>query len=294
MIFPNFRNFTPSGGGTGGSGGGGGDFLTRDAKQYYEENMGALAAQKNIVPATIEAERGMLPQLQQYQRESMSSQGANLLGQYENMYNMTGGTQMQEGYSNDLMGMYGRLGAQSTGHAINSLGAQGAGLYSNFLNQANEGLALGSSLNSQETTAAQQAARAAMASRGLTGNQAVGQEVLTSYQLGNQRQQQRQQMATQAYQMAGQQQAFGANAFMAPSVAGGEMFGLQNMMGATQQSFDNLGGQFLQPESQYLANIRANRMQQENADKAARATRQAGVMGAVGSVAGMAIGAALI
>ena len=91
-----------------------------------------------------------------------------------------------------------------------------------------------------------------------------------------------------------QQQQFGANAYMAPAVAGGEMFGLQNMMGATQNSFNNLGGQFLQPESQYLANIRANRMQQENANNAASATRSAGVMGAVGSVAGAVIGATLI
>ena len=271
-----------------------GEFMTADAKQYYNENMGALAAQKRIVPATIEAERGMLPGLQQYQRESMGTQGANLLGQYQDMYDQTGGTAASESYSNDLMGMYGRLGAQATDWSINSLGSKGAGLYNNFMNQANEGLSLGSSLNAQETTGAQQSARAAMAARGLGGNQAVGQEVLNSYQLGNQRQQQRQQMASQAYQMAGQQQQFGANAYMAPAVAGGEMFGLQNMMGATQQSFDNLGGQFLQPESQYLANIRANRMQQENADKAASAQRSAGIMGAVGSVAGAYIGATLI
>jgi hypothetical protein len=271
-----------------------GEFMTADAQQYYNENMGALAAQKRIVPATIEAERGMLPQLQQYQRESMGQQGSNLLGQYSDMYNMTGGTQMSENYSNDLMGMYGRLGAQATNNSINSLGAQGTANYNMFQQQAGEGLALGSSLSAQDTTAAQQTARAAMAARGLSGNQAVGQEVLNSYQLGNQRQQQRQQMASQAYQMAGQQQAFGANAYMAPAVAGGEMFGLQNMMGATQQSFNNLGGQFLQPESQYLANIRANRMQQENADKAASAQRSAGIMGAVGSVAGAYLGATLI
>lgn len=271
-----------------------GEFLSADAQQYYNENMGALAAQKRIVPATIEAERGMLPGMQQYQRESMGSQSSNLLGQYQDMYAQTNGTGMSEAYSNDLMGMYGRLGAQSTNNAINSLGAQGTQNYNMFQQQAGEGLALGSSLSAQETTAAQQSARSAMAARGLGGNQAVGQEVLNSYQLGNQRQQQRQQMAGQAYQMAGQQQAFGANAYMAPSVAGGEMFGLQNMMGATQNSFNNLGGQFLQPESQYLANIRANRMQQENADKAASATRSAGIMGAVGSVAGAYLGASLI
>jgi hypothetical protein len=210
------------------------------------------------------------------------------------MYAQTNGTGMSEAYSNDLMGMYGRLGAQSTNSAINSLGAQGTANYNMFQQQAGEGLALGSSLSAQDTNAAQQSARAAMAARGLGGNQAVGQEVLNSYQLGNQRQQQRQQMAGQAYQMAGQQQAFGANAYMAPAVAGGEMFGLQNMMGATQNSFNNLGGQFLQPESQYLANIRANRMQQENANNAASATRSAGIMGAVGSVAGAYLGATLI
>lgn len=265
-----------------------------DQLSYENEMRGAINAQSRVIPEAVALERGMLPGLQQWERESTGSQTKNLLGIYRDMYEQTGGTGISEAYSNDLMGMYGRLGAQATNNSINSLGAQGTQNYNMFQQQAGEGLALGSSLNAQETTAAQQSARAAMAARGLSGNQAVGQEVLNSYQLGNQRQQQRQQMATQAYQMAGQQQAFGANSYMAPSVAGGEMFGLQNMMGATQNSFNSLGPQFLQPESQYLANIRANRMQQENADRAASAQRSAGMMGAVGSVAGAYIGATII
>jgi hypothetical protein len=159
-----------------------------------------------------------------------------------------------------------------------------------FQQQAGEGLAMGSGLGYQDQMYAQQSARAAMASRGLTGNQAVGQEVLNSYQLGNQRLQQRQAMGMQAFDMAGKQQQYGAQAYLAPSVASSQgLYGVGELYGATQDSFENMGPQFLQPESQYLANIRGNRISQENANKAAKAQQNAGIIGGV-----VTIGAALI
>jgi hypothetical protein len=186
--------------------------------------------------------------------------------------------------------MYGAGGGMATNAAIQNLGYGGQNVYNQFMQQANEGLAMGSGLSYEDQTYAQQNARAAMAARGLTGNQAVAQEVLSGYMLGNQRLQQRQQMGMQAYQMAGQQQQFGQQAYLNPAMQQSQgVYGLGQMYGATQASFQNLGPQFLQPESQYLANIRGNRMAAENADKAARATKQAGMMSAIGSIAGAAV-----
>ena len=173
-----------------------GEFMTADAQQYYNESMGALAAQKKIIPSAIQAEEAMLPQLQGYQARTMGSQTQNLLGQYQGMQDYA--NQAQQQYQNQLLGIYGGGGQMATNYAVQNLGPQGAYNYNMFQQQAGEGLAMGSQLGYQDQMYAEQSARAAMASRGLTGNQAVGQEVLNSYQLGNQRLQQRQQMATQA------------------------------------------------------------------------------------------------
>lgn len=262
--------------------------LSQDAQTYYNETSGAIKAQSQIMPQAIDKERQMLPGMQQYWNESMGSQYQHLLGQYGNMQGFS--SQAQGGYQNQLLGMYGHGGQMATQSAINNLGYAGAQNYNMFQQQAGQGLMMGSSLSPQETMQAQQSAREAMARRGLTGNQAIGQEVLNSYQLGNQRQQQRQQMATQAYGMASGQQQFGQAAYLNPAIQQSQgVYGLGQMYGATQSSFQNLGPQFLQPESQYLANIRGNRVSQENAARAANAQRDSGMMGGIGSIIGGAV-----
>lgn len=259
-----------------------------DSDRYYQEMLGASKAQAAIYPQAIELERGIMPGMQEYQSELIGSQYGNIMGQFGGMQDSA--NQAQAGYQGQLLGMYGMGGNQATYNAIQNLGYGGANVYNQFMQQANEGLALGSSLSLEDQTYAQQNARAAMAARGLTGNQAVAQEVLGGYMLGNQRLKERQQMGLQAYQMAGQQQQFGQQAYLNPAIQQSQgVYGLGQIYGATQASFQNLGPQFLQPESQYLANIRGNRMAAENADKAAKAQRDAGMMSAVGSIAGAAI-----
>jgi len=261
-----------------------GEFLTKDAQQYYNESAGAVAAQKKIIPATINAERDILGGLQQYQAERMGSQSRNLLGQYADMQGMA--NERQSEYQGQLLGMYGGAGGMATDYAIQGLGAGGQGVYNQFMQQANMGLGMGSQLSFEDQQASQQTARAAMAARGLTGNQAVGQEVLNSYQLGHQRMQERQQMGMQAMQMAQQQQQFGHQAYLSPSMQQSQsIYGLPSLYDNTQGSFQNMAPQFIQPESQYLANIRGNRISQENADKAAKAQNQAGIVGGVATVA---------
>lgn len=255
-----------------------------DSDAYYQEMLGASKAQAKIYPQAIELERSIMPGMQSYQSELMGSQSQNLLGQYQGMQGASNQAQAQ--YQQQLLGMYGMGGNMATNASIQNLGYGGQNVYNQFMQQANEGLAMGSGLSYEDQTYAQQNARAAMAARGLTGNQAVAQEVLGGYMLGNQRQQQRQQMGMQAYQMANQQQQFGQQAYLNPAMqqAGG-VYGLGQLYGSTQASFEGLGPQFLQPESQYLANIRSNRISQENADKAAKAQNQAGIVGGIATVA---------
>ena len=257
---------------------------TSDSGTYYQEMLGASEAQARIYPQAIQLERGIMPGMQSYQSELMGSQYGNLMGQYGGMQNAS--NQAQAGYQGQLLGMYGMGGNQATYNSIQNLGYGGANVYNQFMQQANEGLSMGSGLSFEDQTYAQQNARAAMAARGLTGNQAVAQEVLGGYMLGNQRRQERQQMGLQAYQMAGQQQQFGQQAYLNPAIQQSQgIYGLGQMYDATQASFDQLGPKFLQPESQYLANIRSNRISQENADKAAKAQNQSGIIGAGATVA---------
>jgi hypothetical protein len=258
--------------------------LTGDSLQYYTESLGAMNAQRRIIPQAIEAEAGMLPGLQDYQRQLYGSQAQNLLGIYGGLQNQT--VAAQGGYGNQLLGMYGQMGQSATNQAVNSLTPWARDLYNTYGTQANEDLALGTSLNQQETNQAQQAARAAAQARGVSfSRQGTDMEILNTYNMGQNRLNQRRQAAQSAFQMATGQQTFGAQAYYNPALQASNVYAMPNLLQATQGSFDQMGTQFLQPESQYLANIRANRIQQENADKAAAAQRKAGVASGLGSLA---------
>jgi hypothetical protein len=260
------------------------DFLSKEAQQYYNESIGAAQAQARIIPQAVGMENELMPGLQANQAKNFQTQSQNLLGMYGGLQGAS--LQAQGSYGNALVNQYGQMGVASTDAAVAGMSDWNRDIYNTFGQQAAIDLALGSSLNAQETTAAQQAARAAASARGLTGNQAIGMEVLNSYQLGNQRQQQRQQTALQANQMGMQMQQFGAQAFLNPAMQLSNVYSLPGLIGETQNSFNFMGPQVLQPESQYLANIRATNTQLQMAQQQAAATRSAGKASMWGSIAG--------
>jgi hypothetical protein len=286
---PNFFGKAPSIVGNNNYGG----FLTPDAQQYYNESMGALSAQKQIVPATIAAEQQMMPGLQEYQRNIYQTQGQSLLGMYGNL--MPQAEQMQARYGQGQMGIMGGLAQQSTANAIGSLDQTTQNIYNTFQNQALSDLQMGTGLSAQETNYAQQSARAAAQARGFNFSRQGGDlEILNTYRLGQERLKQRQATALSGMQMGMQQQQYGATTFLNPTMQSGIGFTTPGMMAGIEGSYGTLGSQFLQPESQYLANIRANRIQQENANKAAQAQVSAGKAAGVGSaVGGIATGIGL-
>lgn len=259
--------------------------LTGDSLQYYNETLGALNAQKRIIPQAVEAERQMLPGMQDYQRYLYGSQSRNLMGIYGDLQNDTLAAQGQ--YGGQLLGMYGQMGQAATGASVNSLTPWARDIYNTYGNQTLSDLSLGSSLNQQETTQAQQSARAAAQARGLNfSRQGADMEILNTYNMGQNRMNQRRQAAQGAFQMAQGQQAFGAQAYLNPAMQISNMYSTPALLQAAQGSFGQMGSQFLQPESQYLANIRANRIQQENANAAASAQRSAGMASGIGSMIG--------
>ena len=262
--------------------------LTGDSLQYYNETLGALNAQRRIIPQAVDAERQMLPGLQDYQQFLYGSQSRNLMDIYGGLQNDS--IQAQGQYGGQLLGMYGQMGQSATAQSVNSLTPWARDIYNTYGNQTMSDLSMGSSLNAQETTQAQQSARAAAQARGLQfSRQGSDMEILNTYNMGQNRMNQRREAAQKAYGMAQGQQAFGAQAYLNPALQTSNMYSTPSLLQAAQGSFDQMGSQFLQPESQYLANIRANRIQQENADKAAAAQRSAGKAAGIGSAVGGAL-----
>jgi hypothetical protein len=250
---------------------------------------GALAAQGSIMPQQAGMELRLAPALQQAQLGGYGNYVTGLLGTYGQLNQPT--QQFQSQYLGQQLGMLGTYGQQATGAAVGSLDATTRGIYSTFGNKALSDLQYGSSLNAQETTQAQQSARAAAQARGLQfSRQGSDLEILNTYQMGQQRLKERQATALQAYGLGQQQQAYGAQTFLTPSFNASQPFGLAGMYQTGVAGYSGLGTSFLTPESQYLANIRANRIQQENADAAASAQVKAGMWAGLGALAGGIIG----
>lgn len=260
-----------------------------DYQQYLSEGTNALNAQAALLPLQASLESRLQPMLTAQQMAGLQGQAQGMLGLYGNLY--APAQAFQQRYASDQLTMLGGLGQQATNAAIGSLDANTQGIYNTFGQQALSDLQAGSSLNAQETTQAQQAARAAAQSRGLNfSRQGTDLEVLNTYGMGQRRLQQRQATAQQAYQMGVGQQQVGLQGFLAPTYAASQQYGLTGLVGGAQSMYSNLGSSFLQPESQYMANIRANRIQMETAIQSAKAQQQGaitgGLLSAAGSIAG--------
>lgn len=261
-----------------------------DYQQYLSEGTNALNAQAALLPLQASLESRLQPMLTQQQMSSLQGQAQGMLGLYGNLY--APAQAFQQRYANDQITMMGGLGQQATNAAIGSLDANTQGIYNTFGQQALSDLQAGSSLNAQETTQAQQAARAAAQSRGLNfSRQGTDMEVLNTYNMGQKRLQQRQGVAQAAYQMGAGQQQVGLQGYLNPAFAASQQYGLSGLVGGAQSMYGNLGNSFLQPESQYLANIRANRIQMETSIAAANAAQSGAITGGLLGAAGTIIGA---
>lgn len=260
--------------------------VEQDYQQYVKEGEYALKAQEKLLSLQAEAEGRLQPQLTERQLSSLRGQATGMLGLYGQLNEPT--QQFQQQYATGQLGMLGGLGQQSTQAAIGSLDAVTQGIYGTYGRQVLADLQMGTGLTAQETEQAQQAARAAAQARGLQfSRQGSDLEILNTYNMGQKRYAQRQQAALAGYQMGVGQQQFGYQAFLNPAFAASQPYSLAGFLGSTQQGYAGLGQtSFLQPESQYLANIRANRIQQENANRAADAQKSSGLASGLGAFAG--------
>ena len=123
-----------------------------------------------------------------------------------------------------------------------------------------------------------------------TGNQAVAQEVLNTYGMGQARQAQRQNLAASVYGL-GQQ-----SASQAMGMYGGNLMGFANAVspmgayGTAGGLYQGLGTQVFQPESQYNAQLISANRQEAMQAQIANAQRSAGIFGGLLGAAGSVVG----
>lgn len=265
-----------------------------DYNQYLTEARNALKVQSTLLPEQAVLEERIAPTLINTRMAGLNASAQGLLGLYGKLYEPA--QQLQQRYATDQMSMLSGLGAQSTQAALASLDPTTRGIYNTFGQQALSDLQAGTSLSAAETAQAQQAARAAGAARGVNfSRQGSDLEILNTFNMGQRRLAQRQGVAQQAYQMGAGQQQVGLQGFLTPAFAASQQYSLAGLAGGAQGMYADVGNSpFLQPESQYMANIRANRIQMETAIQSANAARSGGIIGGALSAAGSIGGAAVL
>lgn len=262
-------------------------------RDYKQEMLDAMSAQEAIQPRLLELERQYQPMYQKLQQEMMDKQMEYQMDSYGKA--IPRAAQLSSEFATAMSPVYGQIGEQSMQAYRQSMGAESMGLYDQMNRGAMEGLQAGTGLTEQMTRESQQAARQAMAARGLTGNQAVAQEVLGGYNMGLAREDRARQYAGAMYGQ-GQQ-----NLGQAMSMYGNQMVTQSNayspaaLYGSAYNMSQGLGAQIFQPESQYnSALIGANRqeaMSVKMANQQASNAFTSGLMGMGGAVlGGMATG----
>lgn len=261
-----------------------------DYNQYLQEATNALMAQGAIMPRLAQMQEMLAPRLAQSQMAGYEAYSRAALGLADRLYepSMT----MQSKIAGGQIGLMSGLGSQATQAALAGMDDTTRGIYQTFGQQALTDLQAGTGLSTQEQNLAVQSARRAAEARGMNlSRQGTDLEILNTYQLGQQRLAQRQTAAAQAFQMGQGVQQLGMTGYLSPALGAAYGYSVPGLMGsAAGGAYAGLGESFLTPESQYMANIRANRIQMETSVAAANAQRSGaiwgGVASAVGSIAG--------
>jgi hypothetical protein len=261
-------------------------------RDYKQEMMDAMSAQEAIQPRLLELERQYTPLYQQLQNENQIRGMQMMQDAYGK--SIPRSAQLSQQYAEAMQPALAGIGTTARNAYNATLDPSVSGLMGTLGQQATADLARGTALSPEEQKQSEQAARIAMAARGLTGNQAVAQEVLNNYNLGRARQDQARSFAGSVYGM-GQQAAQQSMSMYGNTMLGAaQNFSPAAMYGTTANMQQGLGAQIFQPESQYNAGlITANRKEAMDAQIANAQSRNAltsGLMGMAGAMGGAFLG----
>lgn len=263
-------------------------------RDYYKEMSDTIRAQIDLAPQMMEAERRLIPQWQQMQYDQMMGQSNNLKTFYRSV--MGDSANLLRDYGATFADALAPISERSRNTYDLGLGG-GAELQNLMRGQAMTDLNAGMGLTPEMERLAMQMGRAGSNARGLTNSaQGLGMETLAGYNLGLQRQGQARTFANQVLGNDVSMAGAAYNQYGAPLVSSGlgalSPMGLAGM--ATQYN-QGLGPTYLQPESQYAANIYSNNyngeLQARTATAANKSALTSGLISAAGSIAGASFGA---
>lgn len=263
-------------------------------RDYYKEMSDTIRAQIDLAPEMMAAERRLVPQWQQLQYDQMMGQANNLKTFYRSV--MGDSAQLLKDYGATFADSLAPIAERSRNTYDLGLGG-GAELQNLMRTQALADLNAGMGLTPDMERLATQMGRAGATARGLTNSaQGIGMETLAGYNLGLQRQGLARTFANQVLGNDVSMSGAAYSQYGAPLVSSGlgalSPMGLAGM--ATQYN-QGLGPTYLQPESQYAANLYTananNEMQARVATAQNKSSLTSGLLSATGSiVGGMATG----
>jgi len=229
-------------------------------RDYKQEMLDAMSGQEAIQPRLLELERQYTPQYLQLMEQGISS-GVEGMGRlFGQAQGISGG--LQQNYLGMQAPIYGKVGEAAMGAYQQSLDSGTRGIYASMQQSAQNDLSAGRNLTPQMQQLAQQSARQAMAARGLSGNQAVVQEMMNTYQMQDARENRSRQFGAGMY-AAGLAQTQSANAMYGmPLMQQMAAFSPAGLVQGGSGMYSGIGAQIFQPESQYnSAIIGANRQE---------------------------------
>ena len=261
-------------------------------RDYKQEMLDAMSAQEAIQPRLLALEQQYTPLYQQLQNENQIRGMQYMQDAYG--ASIPRSAELSQQYAEAMQPAFSSIGTTARNAYNATLDPSVSGLLGALGTQATADLARGTALSPEEQKQAEQSARIAMAARGLSGNQAIAQEVLNNYNLGQARQNAARAFAGSVYGM-GQQTAQQAMGMYGNTMLGAaQNFSPAAMYGTTANMQQGLGAQIFQPESQYNAQlITANRKEAMDAQIANAQSRNAltsGLMSAVGTMGGAMLG----
>lgn len=258
-------------------------------RDYYKEMSDTIRAQIDMAPKLLEGERRLVPQWQQLQYEQMMGQANNLKTFYRSV--MGDSADLLRDYGNTFSSALAPIAQGARATYDQSLGG-GAELQNLMRTQAMAGLNAGMGLTPDMERLAGQMGRAGATARGLTNSaQGIGMETLAGYNLGLQREATSRNFANQ---VLGNDVSMAGNAYSsygAPLVSSG--LGALSPMGLAGQATQynqNLGPQYLQPESQVAQNIYSSNYNAELQARVATAQNKSALTSGILSGVGSALG----
>jgi len=258
-------------------------------RNYLGEMQSALTSQGNIQDQLLGLQNQYVPIYQQMQQTALMGQMGNVNAQYQAAMPYSQGLQNQ--YAKGMGSVYGNVGQTAQGAYNATMNPAMAGLQNSMAQTVQGQLNAGTNLTPDQMQQAQQSARAAMSARGLSGNQAALGEMLNTYNMGQQRQQQALSNAGAVYGQGMQNANAAMSTYGTPlmaSMAGMTSTGLIGTAGSQNASLNQ--NMLFQPESQYNAGIyganQSNTMQTQIANQQAQSGWQSGMLGMAGSLGG--------